>query len=148
MGIEVKILTRDDECILENVSAGVFDHPLNADSIREFLTDPRHHLAVAIDNGAVVGFASAVHYVHPDKPPELWINEVGVAPSYRGRGLGSAVLRAVFEVGRANGCKEAWVLTEQSNQAAIALYISVGGRKMAPETAGFKFRLNDAAKRD
>jgi hypothetical protein len=22
----------------------------------------------------VVGFASAVHYVHPDKAPQMWIN--------------------------------------------------------------------------
>jgi hypothetical protein len=34
---------------------------------------------MATAGDTVVGFASAVHYVHPDKAPELWINEVGVA---------------------------------------------------------------------
>ena len=59
----------------------------------EFLADSRHHLAVAVDEGRVVGMASAVHYVHPDKPPELWINEVGVAPTHRGLGIGRAPAR-------------------------------------------------------
>ena len=34
-----------------------------------------------------------VHYVHPDKAPELWVNEVSIAPAYRGRGLGKAVMK-------------------------------------------------------
>jgi predicted acetyltransferase len=68
-------------------------------------------LAMAIDDGVVVGFVSGVHYVHPDKPPELWINEVSVAPRHRRRGLGKSVLRPSFAVGRAHKCKAAGVLT-------------------------------------
>ena len=29
-----------------------------------------------MDGVALVGFVSAVDYVHPDKRPQLWINEV------------------------------------------------------------------------
>ena len=75
--------------------------------------------------GSIVGFVSAVHYVHPDKPqPELWINEVGVADGYRGQGIGGALMRATLDVGRRLGCAEAWVLTERSNEAAMRLYAS------------------------
>jgi hypothetical protein len=42
----------------------------------------RSETVVARDASVVVGFASGVHYVHPDKSPELWINEVGVARSH------------------------------------------------------------------
>jgi aminoglycoside 6'-N-acetyltransferase I len=127
MGSTIKVLRRGDEGVLLNVAADVFDNPINPELTREFLEDPRHHIAVAIEDGRVVGFASAVHYVHPDKLPELWINEVGIAPTHRGRGLGKAVLRALFEVGRARGCAKAWVLTDRSNAAAMGLYSSVGG---------------------
>ena len=75
----------------------------------------------------MVGFASGVHYIHPDKPPELWVNEVGVAPNHRQIGLGARLLRALLEVGRKRGCREAWVLTERSNAPAIKLYQSLGG---------------------
>ena len=100
----------------------MFDDDLQPTLVSEFLRDDRHHLAVAIDNGQLVGFASGVHYVHPDKPSELWINEVGVAPSHQGRGIGKAVMRTLLEHARRLGCREAWVLTDRKNDAARHLY--------------------------
>jgi len=153
MAIEIKILQCGDDHVLGNVAAGVFDNPIDPELTKEFLGDPRHHIAVAIDNGLVVGFASGLHYVHPDKPPELWINEVGVAPTHRDRGLGKAVLRALFEVGRAHNCAIAWVLTDRGNVAALALYSSVGGIEGAEDTGlskailGYSFALTDASER-
>ena len=79
--------------------------------------------------------ASAVHYIHPDKPPELWINEVGVAAAYQQQGIGGRLLRALFDRGRELGCGEAWVLTDWENEAARRLYASVGGREEPPEGA-------------
>jgi ribosomal protein S18 acetylase RimI-like enzyme len=150
MAIEIKVLHRGDENILMNVAPQVFDNPIDMELTREFLADHRHHIAVAIDDGLVVGFASGVHYIHPDKLPELWINEVGLAPTHRRRGLGKAVLRALFEVARALNCTVAWVLTYRSNVAAMALYSSVGGTEGADHSGpskdmlGYSFALKDA----
>jgi aminoglycoside 6'-N-acetyltransferase I len=150
MPIDIKILRRGDEQVLAKVAADVFDYPVDPELTREFLGDPRHHIAVAIDGGMVVGFASALHYVHPDKPPELWINEVAVAPTHRRRGLGKAVLRVVLQEGRAHHCKVAWVITDRNNIAAMALYASVGGTEGADDegpsdaTLGYRFRLGAA----
>jgi ribosomal protein S18 acetylase RimI-like enzyme len=144
----IKILQPGDDHVLMNVAEGVFDQPVDAKLTKEFLEDPRHHIAVAIDDGKVVGFASGVHYIHPDKPPELWINEVGVASTHQRRGLGKAVLRALFEVGRSHNCTAAWVLTHRSNADAMALYSSVGGIEGAEgdlgivdDVVGFSFPL-------
>ena len=99
----------------------MFDDPIDAHAAREFLGDPRHRLAVATDAGVVVGFVSAVVYVHPDKPtPELWINEVGVAPSHQGRGIARRLLESTLEDARASGCREAWVLTDRSEPGGDA----------------------------
>jgi len=147
MAIQVKVLQRCDEGVLGNVAPELFDNPIDPELTAEFLGDPRHHLAVAIDAGLVVGFASAVHYVHPDKAPQLWINEVAVAPTHRRLGLGKAVLEALFAVGRLHKCTEAWVLTDRTNRAAMALYTSVGGREGADDegapgaTVGYSFAL-------
>jgi ribosomal protein S18 acetylase RimI-like enzyme len=152
MPIEIKVLHRGDDAILMNVAPGVFDNPVDPELTREFLEDPRHHIAVAIEDSLVVGFASGVHYLHPDKQPELWINEVAVAPAHRRRGLGKAVLKALFEIGRAHRCAVAWVLTDRSNAAAMALYSSVGGTEGADNdgpaeaTLGYSFDLRDARK--
>jgi len=144
----IKVLQRGDDPVLMNVAEGLFDNPIDAKLSKEFLEDPRHHIAVAIDNGTVVGFASGVHYIHPDKPPELWVNEVSVAPTHQRRGLGKAVLRALLEVGKSHHCTAAWVLTHRSNPDAMALYSSVGGAEGAEgdlaigdDIVGFSFAL-------
>jgi ribosomal protein S18 acetylase RimI-like enzyme len=153
MAIEIKVLQPRDDQVLAKVAAEVFDNPIDPGLTREFLGDPRHHIAVAIDDGLVVGFASGVHYVHPDKPPELWVNEVAIAPTHRRRGLGKSVLQALFEVGRAHKCKAAWVLTDRINVAALALYSSIGGTEGADEVGpadamlGYSFDLANVEKR-
>jgi aminoglycoside 6'-N-acetyltransferase I len=125
--ISVRMLNAGDASVLDRIAPDVFDHAVDPRWTAEFLADQRHHLAVAIDDGVVVGMASAVHYVHPDKPPELWVNEVGVAPTHRGRRIGRRLLEALFTRGRELGCREAWLGTETDNIAARRLYSAVGG---------------------
>jgi aminoglycoside 6'-N-acetyltransferase I len=128
MDINVRVLgPGDDGAVLAAVADDVFDGPVDPGWATEFLADPRHHLAVAIADGVVVGMASGVHYVHPDKPPELWVNEVGVAPAFQNRGVGRRLLQALFARGREVGCSTGWVGTEVSNAAARRLYHAVGG---------------------
>jgi len=125
--MEIRLLTNADGAVLRCVAEGVFDNAVDEALASQFLADPRHHICVAIDGGVVVGFASAVHYVHPDKPTELWINEAGVAPMHQRRGLAKAILRVLLSHARSIGCTQAWVLTDEDNGPARALYQSVGG---------------------
>ncbi|PAX60763.1 GNAT family N-acetyltransferase [Brunnivagina elsteri] len=142
MAIEIKILNHGDLDILKNVDPDVFDDPINIARAIEFLGDPRHHLGVAIDGDLVVGFVSAVHYVHPDKPcPELWINEIGVAASHQRQGIGKQLMNAIFAVGRELDCESAWVLTDRENTAAISLYSVVGNPESPTDHVMFSFDL-------
>lgn len=145
MTLSIRLLGKADVAVLSRVASDVFDDDVDPVRSLECLQDPRHHLAVAIDDDIVVGFASAVHYVHPDKPPELWINEVGVAPTHRRRGIGQQVLRALFGRGRELGCREAWVLTDRSNDAAMRLYGSLAEAQAATDHVMFTFMLDAAA---
>ena len=142
MSIDIRILEAGDEAVLANVAPGVFDNDVDPGLTREFLSDARHHLAVALDGGSVVGFASAVDYVHPDKPRELWINEVGVAPSHQRQGLGRQLLRAMLDLGGRLGCRDAWVLTSPANGPAVRLYEAAGGTDLADAPMMFTFRLS------
>lgn len=128
MDIEIVLTGRGEIALLDRVADGVFDHPVQEQWARSFLDDARHHLVVAIDDGVVVGMASAVDYVHPDKAPQLWINEVGVAPTHQRRGIGRRLLDALLAHGRTLGCTEAWLGTEEDNVAARRLYESAGGK--------------------
>lgn len=140
--LDIRILRAGDEAVLDRVAADVFDDPIVPAAARAFVADPRHHLAVAIDDGVVVGFVSAVHYLHPDKAsPELWINEVGVAETHQGRGLAKRLMAAILEAGRGLGCSEAWVLTERDNTPAMRLYASAGGIEAPKDAVMFTFFL-------
>ena len=135
------MLKAGDEGALEKVDRDVFDHEVVRELVGEFLRDPRHHIAVAVSDGIVVGFASAVSYVHPDKKQQLWINEVSVAEPFRQRGIGKALMKSLFEVGKELGCEVAWVGTEHSNAPAIALYSSLKECGPPSDFVMFEFKL-------
>ncbi|KAI9131731.1 GNAT family N-acetyltransferase [Acaryochloris sp. CCMEE 5410] len=127
MTVTIRLLQPDQIHVLDCVAPDVFDYPLNRAWSAAFMADPRHHIAVACDDQRVVGMASAVTYFHPDKPMQLWINEVGVSPRYQRQGIGRQLLQALFTLGRELGCQEAWVGTEADNIPACRLYESVAG---------------------
>jgi len=137
----IKTLQSGDLLLFDNVANDVFDHPINSSLAREFLEDPRYHIVVAFADGLIVGFASAVHYIHPDKPSELWINEVAVAPSHQKRGIAKAILKELLQLGRELGCRNAWVLTDRNNEAANHLYRSVGGQIGEEDTVMYEFKI-------
>jgi len=139
----IQTLSPADISVLMSVADDVFDNPVDESFAREFLSDPRHHIVVAIANGVIVGFASAVHYIHPDKPPELWINEVGVAPSHQGQGIGKAIMKEILKLSRGLGCKNAWVLTDRGNEPANRLYKSAGGHIGEEDTVMYEFKLTE-----
>jgi ribosomal protein S18 acetylase RimI-like enzyme len=139
---KVKLLGPADADLLDKVAADVFDDPIVKSSAEEFLNDARHRLVVALEGNLVVGFASAVVYLHPDKPaPELWINEIGVAPTHQRQGIGKLLLQSLLDNAKESGCIEAWVLTERENSAAMAMYRSAGGIEEMPDPTMFTFTL-------
>ena len=140
--ITIKVLSSSDLPLLMNVADDVFDNPIDEKLAKEFLADPRHHIVVALSEGVVIGFASAVHYVHPDKPTELWINEVGVASTHQNKGVGKTIMNELLQLGRKLGCVNAWVLTDRSNEPANKLYKAAGGQVADGDTVMYEFELD------
>lgn len=125
--IKIRLATIEDLSAIEQVESGLFDDAVKPDRSREFLNDPRHHLILAYYNNRIIGMASAFHYVHPDKDPTLFMNEIGVSEEYQNHGIGRAMARKLYEHARELGCKEVWVATESSNIAARKAFAAAGG---------------------
>ncbi len=143
MSIEIRVLRRDEGAILANVAPDVFDDPVIQQVAEQFLGDPRHHLAVAIDGNLVVGFASGVHYLHPDKPhPEFWINEVGVAPAHQAQGWAKRSCTLCCKLRRAWVALKPGCLPSATTSPRMRLYQSIGGDEAPDETVMFTFRLD------
>ena len=119
---------QDVEAILE-VGDDLFDNVPTRELTTEFLNDERHHMALAYVDGRIVGMASAFHYVHPDKPTSLFVNEVGVVDAFQKQGIGRNLVKYLLQHGEGLGCQEAWVATESSNTAARRTYVAAGGNE-------------------
>ncbi len=139
--IEIRMLTAADAALLTNVAPDVFDDAVEEAWRDEFLRDERHHMAVALDGDRVIGMASGVHYLHPDKPPELFINEAGVADAYQSRGIGRQLLAALLAHAATLGCESAWVLTDVANAAARRMYAAAGGTEHPDRPVMIEFRM-------
>jgi ribosomal protein S18 acetylase RimI-like enzyme len=108
----------------------------------QYLSNPSNLLAVAVREGVVIGMASAIAYGHPDKPLQLFINEVGVSGRYQGQGVGKRLMQELLEYGGNLGCTEAWVATEEDNVAARALYDATSGNEESERAVVFTWKLN------
>jgi len=127
MAVEIRRLTPADAFLLDRVADDVFDEPVDHARLAAYLAEPGHLMLVAIDDGTVIAQLAAVIHRHPDKPTELYIDEVGVTPAFQRKGIARKMLDAMISIGRDLGCEEAWVGTEPDNLAARGLYGSRGG---------------------
>lgn len=126
MTIEIIRLTAANADLLRNVAEDVFDTYVVPARLRAYLAEPVNLMIVAVDGGLVVGQAAAVIHKHPDKPDELYIDEVGVSPDWRQRGVARRMMQALFELGASRGCQASWLATEVDNLPARRLYESFG----------------------
>ncbi|HEX5787732.1 MAG TPA: GNAT family N-acetyltransferase [Woeseiaceae bacterium] len=137
--VEIRLLAPEDIDLLCSADDDVFDFAVRRDYARAFLAEPHSLIAVAVDNGCIVGMASAFTYRHPDKPLQMFINEVGVAKRCHRRGIGRLLIAKILAAGKARGVAEAWVATEVDNAPARALYESTGGREDAAQAVVYVY---------
>lgn len=125
---DILLVTRDKAGALaaDRILADVFDDDIDAAGLAAYLDAPGHALFVARADDAVVGQARGCVHLQPDGPPELYIDNLGVAPAYKRRGIATALVRALIDWGRAQGCASMWVATETDNAEGLAFYKALG----------------------
>jgi ribosomal protein S18 acetylase RimI-like enzyme len=114
------------ELELVEAAHGVFDYEVRSEWARRFLEDPNHHLCFAYLDEELAGMITGVEITHPDKGTEMFLYELGVAESFRGSGIGKALVGALADRAREHGCYGMWVLTDADNEAARRTYRAGG----------------------
>ncbi|MEX0289773.1 MAG: GNAT family N-acetyltransferase [Flavobacteriaceae bacterium] len=127
--VSFKLGGLEDLPAMIKVGAQLFDHDLKEPRAREFLSDPRHHIVLAYFENGIIGMASGVHYVHPDKDPQLFINEVGVIEEYQNKGIGRQLVKSLCEHGKTLRCTEAWLGVATDNIPARRAYKAALGKE-------------------
>lgn len=82
-------------------------------------------MVLAMGQGQTVGMASGAVMMHPDKPPQFFIMEVGVRDAWQRKGIGQALVERMREIAEGRGCTAVWVATEGDNAPARGLYSSM-----------------------
>ena len=63
LSMKYKLLSSEDEKLLKVSEESVFDCDVQLELGTKFMSDPRHNIAVAIEDSTIVGIASAVNYI-------------------------------------------------------------------------------------
>ena len=127
--IRIQELGSGDIGLFNSVRAGTFDNPIIPEQARAFLDSDLHKIVVAVSLEQVIGIATGVILLHPDKNPALFVNEVSVHEDFRRRGIARRLSRALIRPAQDRGIKGVWLATEHDNIAARALYRDIGGRE-------------------
>ena len=126
MTIEIVRLIPSNIDLLNRVGEDVFDDDIDPAQAAAYAAAPGHLMLLAIDGDLVVGQIAGMIHHGIDRPPELYIDNLGVEPSHQRRGIARSLLEQLVKLGRTEGCTEAWVLTETDNEPARALYATRG----------------------
>lgn len=124
-GVEIRAYRPTDRDALERLWSAVFadDPPSNgpAEMIDRKLTVQPELLLVADSAGSILGAVMAGF-----DGTRGWIHHLAVAPPHRGRGVGSALVRAAVKGLRALGCTKVNLQVREGNQEVISFYRSLG----------------------
>jgi len=113
-------------------------HEVAAEYLRTFLADERNVLLAALEDGRPVGMALAYRVARVDRPQQMMMfYEIGVSPASRRRGVGAMLIETLKRICRDHGILKMWVPTNESNTAAMRLYASCGGVRVAADSVEF-----------
>ena len=102
---------------------------LSVSELEAFLTESSNYLLVADDSTVPVGFLLGYRLVRLDQPSaRMFIYELEVAETHRRRGIARSMISMIREIARHERMLSTFVLTNQSNRAAVSFYKSTGGR--------------------
>jgi GNAT superfamily N-acetyltransferase len=87
------------------------------------------HALLATQQGALLGL---VHYLYHRSTiqiaPTCYLQDLFTAQEARGRGVGRALIEAVYETARKAGCARLYWLTHETNATAMRLYDQVADK--------------------
>lgn len=122
---QIEILLRDLIDAIENTEN--MDIENASSNCHQMIDSPNSHILLARLGNEIVGFihlTTRMSILH--NAPSGLIDELVVAKTHRGRGIGRLLIEAAINKCRDLGCCEVEVSTEMTNEKARAFYKSCG----------------------
>ena len=127
--VTIRTMTGQDCAIVAGLEKEIFTMPWSEEGFRSAVLIPQNVFLVAEDAGEICGYLGM--YTSID---EGEITNVGVAPSYRNRGIGHKLVQAALAMAKQQDLTKIVLEVRVSNASAIHLYekcgfVNVGVRK-------------------
>jgi ribosomal protein S18 acetylase RimI-like enzyme len=144
--INIRLAEKDEAQKLQNLNDEVFidnhkyDPDLKMDWAqssmgRKYFTDvlnnPEAICLIAEENGNPIGYISATpKEINYRRSKYMEIDNMGVSPNYRSKGIGSQLIKKVLELAKEKGFQKAYVNAYSDNVKAIDFYEKSGFKKI------------------
>ncbi|KHF39348.1 hypothetical protein LQ50_15770 [Halalkalibacter okhensis] len=144
MNCKIRRAELSDLSSLSELFVELTEHKTNQYSMKEqfeiISNNPNYFVVVAVENEAVVGTAMGIlcNDLVGNCNTFLLVENVVVAPSCRGKGIGQMLMRSLEEFGNRNKCNYVILVSNQNRDDAHSFYEKFGYQKQL----GFKKRLN------
>jgi len=111
-----------------------------------FFGNERNVLLVSYYDGAPSGFlyGYALEALNSCQP-KMFLYSIDVFPSFRKKGIGTALIEEFTKIASSLNCSKIFVLTNGSNQAAMRLYEKTGGKRENPDDVMYVYDLGSGA---
>lgn len=122
----------------------LFDEPPDPAAVTSYLQDESNLFLLATEGPVAIGFlrGTALGQLKSGRR-QFFLYEIAVAPAFRRRGVGRALVRELLGWCRARSFEEVFVFTDPANAAAVGLYRSTGAVTETPADRMFVYLLSD-----
>ena len=138
--MQIKRLSADNIETMRRLSRQFKNAEIDQAAAKRFLDDPANYLIVCLEGDEVAGFvlAYALRRIDIDKNM-IYIHEVDVDQKHRQQGCATKMIEFTKAIGKQQNAHCVFVITNRSNEAAMALYRKMGGVEAAADDVVFDF---------
>lgn len=120
-------LTADDAAMVLGMNTTFREGFITETGAENFLTDPDNWIFAAVEEERIIAFAYGYQLKRLDGGSMLYIHEVGVEDARQRQGIGTQLMMELKRSCREGGIRKIFLITDQKNDGANALYTKVGG---------------------
>ncbi len=111
--------------------------------VEEFLIDPNTVAFVALEEEEVVGLIYGYKLTRLNTNPMLYIHSVDVKKGYRGKGIGTLMMKRMLKYAEDYSIYKTFLITNISNVPANKLYQKVGGKIKYDDDVVYEFKKSN-----
>ena len=144
MDITIRQAKLYDVPAMDRIERGSFEAPWSAEEITKDVTAGGNvYVAVAEYGGEKAGYGEIRNIAG-----EAQIYNIAIAPEFRRKGIGEALLRHMIAKAEADGCELVTLEVRSGNEAAMTLYNKLGFREVGRRKGYYSKGCEDAVLMD